>query len=109
MRDLLRIAAIGGAIACTILLVALGMAQHTAELMAPADLLLLTLATMLYFLPTGLAMYRDCQAAGRIAAVNLLLGWTIVGWAIALAWAAEGRVRLGIPLPPRHRAIPRHI
>ena len=109
MRDLLRVAAVGGAIACTILLLALGVAQRPAALLAPVDLLLLALSTALYLFPTGLAMYRDCRAACRIAAVNLLLGWTVLGWVIALMWAAQGSVRLAIPLPPRHRAIPRHI
>ena len=48
---------------------------------------LLTLLSLilLYFLPTILG--RDKRDAAGIILVNLFLGWTVVGWFIALVWA----------------------
>lgn len=41
----------------------------------------------LYFVPTFLAVSRQSLWAGTIFAFNLLLGWTLVGWFVALVWA----------------------
>jgi hypothetical protein len=38
-------------------------------------------------------MYRDCKSTAWIVAVNLLLGWTIFGWFVAMGWAASGKIR----------------
>jgi hypothetical protein len=38
-------------------------------------------------------------------AVNLLLGWTIFGWFVAMGWAASGKIREPvhpIVVPPTH-------
>ena len=40
-----------------------------------------------YFLPTFVAARRDHRNAGAIAALNFFLGWTFIGWVIALVWA----------------------
>ena len=42
---------------------------------------------MLYFLPAMVASARLHPNAAAIMALNLLLGWTFVGWALALVWA----------------------
>ena len=42
-------------------------------------------AVLLYFLPSILG--RNKRNAGAILALNLLLGWTIAGWIVALIWA----------------------
>lgn len=39
----------------------------------------------LYFLPTFVG--RDKANAGAIFALNFLLGWTVIGWVVALVWA----------------------
>ncbi len=55
-------------------------------------------------------MYRDCKATVWIAVVNVLLGWTIFGWFIALGWSASGKTREpGHPIgtPPTH-PVPGH-
>lgn len=44
----------------------------------------------LYFFPTIIAMARSARAAGGVFVINLFLGWTILGWILALAWAAGG-------------------
>jgi T4 superinfection immunity protein len=48
----------------------------------------------LYFLPTVVCVVRKPKAANGIEIVNLFLGWTFIGWVIALAWAASGEVRV---------------
>lgn len=39
----------------------------------------------IYFLPTVVG--RAKRNVGAIFALNLLLGWTLVGWVVALVWA----------------------
>lgn len=43
-----------------------------------------------YILPFCVAVVRAHHNAGAILAVNLLLGWTGIGWFAALAWAGLG-------------------
>jgi hypothetical protein len=45
----------------------------------------------LYFLPTILAVLRNASGMGGVFVVNMFLGWTFIGWIIALAWAAGGQ------------------
>lgn len=40
-----------------------------------------------YFLPTMVALSRRHQNGVAIFALNLLLGWTFLGWVIALIWS----------------------
>jgi hypothetical protein len=42
---------------------------------------------VLYFLPTIIAFAREKRDAVSILVLNLLLGWTMIGWVIALVWA----------------------
>jgi Superinfection immunity protein len=51
------------------------------------------LITAAYALPALLAFYRRHGRAEAIAILNLLLGWTVVGWLAALAWALRSRTR----------------
>jgi hypothetical protein len=51
---------------------------------------LLVLAA-LYFLPTIVAASRKVPNQGSVLVVNLFLGWTLLGWVIALAMAARSR------------------
>ena len=41
----------------------------------------------LYMLPTIIGAVRKVVNVGSVFAINLLLGWTLIGWAIALAMA----------------------
>jgi len=45
----------------------------------------MVLAALLYFLPAIIG--HNKRHAGAIFLVNLLAGWTIVGWFVALIWA----------------------
>ena len=52
-----------------------------------------------YFLPTIIGIARSKRNAAAIGVLNALLGWTILGWIVALIWAttvdanAEGESR----------------
>ena len=49
--------------------------------------LLLIILLVPYFLPTIIAILRKKRNAGAVAVLNLLLGWTVIGWIVALVWA----------------------
>jgi hypothetical protein len=40
-----------------------------------------------YFMPTVIASLRHSQHTGTIFIVNLVFGWTVLGWLAALIWA----------------------
>ncbi|MFU5561724.1 superinfection immunity protein [Pseudomonas aeruginosa] len=44
---------------------------------------------VLYFLPAIIAENRKHHNKGAITVLNVLLGWTLVGWVAALVWAAS--------------------
>lgn len=46
---------------------------------------LLTLC--LYFLPTIVGFSRRVVNRGSVAVINVFLGWTVIGWVVALAMA----------------------
>lgn len=48
-------------------------------------------APLLYFLPVIEAYLRQHRSLTSVGLVNLLLGWTLIGWVAALAWACTGR------------------
>jgi cell division protein FtsW (lipid II flippase) len=47
-----------------------------------------------YMLPSLIAFARGHNNLGAIFMLNLLLGWTFVGWAAALVWSLTDNVRL---------------
>jgi len=60
----------------------------------PIGPLLLLTAAAGYFIPTFIAFDRHHRRAA-VLAVNLLLGWTLIGWSVALDMA-----RSAPPSPP---------
>ncbi len=59
----------------------------TVDAAAPG-LVLIFLSVALYFLPGMVASARRHHNAGAIWILNVLLGWTGLGWIAALIWAA---------------------
>ena len=41
----------------------------------------------IYFIPSIVAIASNHSSAGGIVALNLLLGWSFIGWVVALVWA----------------------
>lgn len=52
-----------------------------------AAIILLVVSFVLYFLPTLVADSRKHPNATSIFVLNLLLGWTVIGWVGSLVWA----------------------
>jgi hypothetical protein len=48
---------------------------------------------LMYFLPTFVAGLRHHHNGGAIFLLNLLLGWTLLGWVLALVWSVTGTHR----------------
>lgn len=44
---------------------------------------------ILYFLPAIIALARSKRDAVSILVLNFFLGWTAIGWVIALVWALK--------------------
>jgi len=56
----------------------------------------IALLVTVYLLPSLLAMLRGHRNLASIVVVNVLLGWTLLDWALSLAWsvAAAPQVRV---------------
>ncbi len=48
---------------------------------------LLVIFLFIYFLPAYIANKKKKKNTGAIFVLNLFLGWTFIGWIIALVWA----------------------
>ncbi|MFP5318673.1 MAG: superinfection immunity protein [Acidimicrobiia bacterium] len=49
----------------------------------------------LYFIPLIVALVRKVPNVGSVGVINFFLGWTLIGWVVALAMAARSA-----PTPP---------
>lgn len=64
-----------------------------------------------YFVPLLIAFRRKHPQVAAIGAVNVFLGWSFLGWVIALAWSLTNEngssppIPPGSPLPPRPRSV----
>ena len=52
-------------------------------------LFLCLLILLAYFVPTLIALYRSHPNTSAVFFLNLLLGWSILGWVGALVWAVS--------------------
>lgn len=55
--------------------------------------LVLPAVLCLYLLPSLVAAARQHRNGGAIGALNILLGWTILGWVVALVWSLTDDTR----------------
>ncbi len=54
-----------------------------------AGVLIYILAVAAYFAPAVVAVARKVPNAGSVIVIDLLLGWTVIGWIVALAMACR--------------------
>jgi len=52
-----------------------------------STIIMLILVVMIYMLPTIIAFGREHPQRQDIALVNILLGWTLIGWIGVFLWA----------------------
>lgn len=64
-----------------------------------AGAILLIIVVGIYFLPMLVALVRDHHQVGFIAVINIFLGWTLIGWVVALAIACSATKKAEKPLP----------
>ena len=57
-------------------------------------LIILTIPFVLYFLPSIVAGRRNHSNSSAIVIVNLFLGWTFLGWVVALAWSYTDNIKV---------------
>ena len=48
----------------------------------------------IYLFPFIIAKGRGMRNAGSILVLNLFLGWTLLGWVVALSWAVAGTAEI---------------
>jgi hypothetical protein len=54
-----------------------------------------------YLLPSLIGLVRYGERAARVVVINVLLGWTLVGWVVALACVCRPRrIEPESPVPP---------
>lgn len=58
------------------------------------------LGLAIYFAPTVVAVCREHENGVGIALVNLFLGWSLVGWVVALVWSTMGEYKTAVVVPP---------
>jgi len=46
----------------------------------------------LYLVPSIVGFIRNMPNKGIICVINVFLGWTFIGWVVALAWACKAKV-----------------
>ena len=63
----------------------------------------LALLGAVYFLPAINAQTRQHRKSGSIFTLNLLLGWSVLGWVLALVWSftKEAPARIAAATPDR--------
>jgi hypothetical protein len=59
------------------------------SILAVLILIFLLALPVLYFWPIVVAVRTNHKNTASIAVVNVCLGWTLVGWVVAMAWALK--------------------
>ena len=52
-------------------------------------ILLIILGLAVYFIPTIVAFVSQQENRVAIMVLDILLGWTLVGWVVSLVWAVK--------------------
>ena len=71
-----------------------------------ATVIILAVVALLYFLPSFVAGSRHTMNLGGVIVINLFLGWTFIGWVVALAMAAGGMTRDQLGIGPAQAMSP---
>ncbi len=64
-----------------------------------AMILVLMLGVLLYLLPSIVAQLRRHKNNNSICILNIFLGWTFLGWVVALSWAFSANVEIADEKP----------
>jgi hypothetical protein len=61
--------------------------RPTRAITGRGEAMTLVLLILLYFVPSVIGFSRKHHNAAAIFLVNLLLGWTVLGWIASLVWS----------------------
>ena len=84
-----------------VLVVAMMLSAHVSGPVAGVGLI--AAGCGVYFLPAFIAYRREHRHTAAITALTLCLGWTFVGWVVALVWALRAPDPAPGPPPPRSK------
>ena len=59
------------------------------------EFIILLLLLIPYFVPSVVAVVREMPNKGSVIVVNVFLGWTFIGWVVALAMACGRKGEAG--------------
>lgn len=51
------------------------------------EIIIFIFLVAIYFLPTIVATIKEKKNSTAIFILNLLVGWTLIGWVVALVWS----------------------
>ena len=68
--------------------------------------IVLIILAVVYFLPAASAYSRKHKSRSAILLVNLLFGWTLIGWLWAAIWCSTGNIEEPGPDPRTHVKCP---
>lgn len=81
-RDLMLPAAIAGAAWAMLAIMAV-----LGRIVDWTGLIVWSVATLVYFVPTIIAFSSGRRQRVAIVALNVVAGWTLIGWVVALVWS----------------------
>lgn len=64
------------------------------EYLAGLGAIVIIISLISYFLPTVIAMLRGKSNTFAILLLNLFLGWTFIGWIVALVWSVTNDIKV---------------
>ncbi|HWB50431.1 MAG TPA: superinfection immunity protein [Stellaceae bacterium] len=64
-----------------------------------STILMLLAVIIIYLLPTVIAYGREHPRRQEVLVLNLLLGWTLIGWFVVFLWASLARTEDQAVLP----------
>ena len=67
------------------------------------NIIMLLAIVFIYMLPTFIAFGREHPRRQDIAVVNILVGWTLIGWIAVFLWALLTRVEDQPAFKPAYR------
>lgn len=59
------------------------------------EMIVITLLTLVYFIPALIAGQRQHRNGAPLFIINLVAGWTLIGWVCCLAWSFSDNVNKG--------------
>lgn len=62
---------------------------------------LIVVGIAVYWIPTVVAGTRHVPNLGSVVIINFFLGWTLIGWVVALAMACRSRAPSPQPAAPQ--------